>query len=188
MDNLNNCCTFEGRTTQNQKYSQVNGPNGPIDKVVFSISVPRVLTSQQKQDPNVQKNDFVTFSMIGAKVKVLQQYFPAGTPIKIRSHYQSYETIDNATGQKKYNHIFEVEEIGFVVNPAQSQPQNNNNGNGNGNYQNQQNNQPMNNNFQNNNQQYNNNNNNNFMNPPQNNNQPQNNGNFQMFGDTEFPF
>lgn len=181
MVNLNNLCIFEGRTTQNQKYSQINGQNGPVDKVFFSISVPRALTSQQRQDPNAKKVDFVNFSLIGAQVKTLQQYFPAGTPIKVFARYTEYETIDNATGQKKNGHIFEVESIGFVTSPSQNQGNANGNGGNNG-YQ-------QNNNYQNNYQQ------------PQQNPQPQQNymnqqqqngnaqqGNFQMFGENEFPF
>lgn len=174
MVNLNNLCIFEGRTTQNQKYSQINGQNGPIDKVFFSISVPRALTSQQRKDPNTKKVDFVNFSMIGAQVKTLQQYFPAGTPIKVFARYTEYETIDNATGQKKNGHVFEVENISFVTSPSQNQQNGNNNS---GNYQN----------------------NNNYQQPQQPNtpppsdgfmNQPQNNqqGSFQMFTEQEFPF
>lgn len=176
MFNTNNYCCFEGRTTSNQKYSQINGQNGPIDKVFFSVSVPRALTSQQRQDANAKKNDFVNFSMIGPQVKTLQQYFPAGTPIKVIARYTEYESIDNATGQKKYGHVFEVEHIGFVVSPSQNAQNGNNNNSGN-NYQNnnyqqpQQTQAPA----------------NNFMNQPQQNNQ-QNNSNFQMFGDQEFPF
>lgn len=176
MLNLNNLCIFEGRTTQNQKYSQINGQNGPIDKVYFSVSVPRVLTSQQKQNQNAKKNDFVNFSMVGAQVKVLQQYFPAGTPIKVVARYTEYETIDNATGQKKYGHVFEVESISFVTTPSQNQ--NNNGGNNNyqqnnNNYQQQQPTAPS----------------GNFMNQPQaQNTQNNQQGNFQMFGESEFPF
>ena len=182
MVNLNNLCIFEGRTTQNQKYSQINGQNGPIDKVFFSVSVPRILTSQQKQDPNAKKNDFVNFSMIGPQVKVLQQYFPAGTPIKVFARYTEYEQIDNATGQKKFGHVFEVESISFVTTPSQTQ--NNNAGNNNG-YQQQNNNyQQQNNNYQQSQQQPQQ-PNAGFMNPPQNNNQQ---GNFQMFNEDNFPF
>jgi single-stranded DNA-binding protein len=176
MFNTNNFCFFEGRITQNQKYSQFQGQNGPVDKVYFSISVPRLLSAQQKQDPNAKKNDFVNCTLIGPQVKTLQQFFPAGTPIKIIGKYQEYETIDNATGQKKYGNVFEVEHIGFVVSPSQGQgqPQQNNinnNGYQNNNYQQQ---QP--NNMQQQNQ--------NYMNQPQNTQQ----GNFQMFGENEFPF
>lgn len=184
MINQNNICIFEGRMTQNQKYSQINGQNGPIDKANFSISVPRVLTAQQRQDPNVKKNDFVNFTMIGNQVKVLQQYFPAGTPIKVMARYTEYETIDNATGQKKYGHIFEVDNIGFVVSPSQNQGNGNNNGNaGNNNYQQPQQNYQQNNNYQQPQQvpQQ------NYMNPPQQGNNQQQ-GNFQMFGENEFPF
>lgn len=182
MVNLNNLCIFEGRTTQNQKYSQINGQNGPVDKVFFSISVPRALTSQQRQDPNAKKVDFVNFSMIGAQVNTLKQYFPAGTPIKVFARYTEYETIDSATGQKKSGHVFEVENIGFVTTPSQNQ------GNGNVNANNNNNGYQQNNNFQN--------NGNNYQQPqygqmnqsvqPPVNNQPQ--SNFQMFGESEYPF
>lgn len=177
MFNTNNFCFFEGRTTQTQKYSQFQGQNGPVDKAFFSISVPRALTAQQRQDPNAKKNDFVNCSLVGAQVKTLQQYFPAGTPIKIIGKYQEYETIDNATGQKKYGHIFEVDQIGFVVTPSQNQGNGGNNNTANNNYQ-----QNQQNNYQQNQPQA---PAGNFMNPSQNNN-PQ--GNFQMFSENEFPF
>lgn len=178
MFNTNNFCFFEGRTTQTQKYSQFQGQNGPVDKVFFSISVPRALTAQQRQDPNAKKNDFVNCSLTGPQVKTLQQFFPAGTPIKIIGRYQEYETIDNATGQKKYGHVFEVEYIGFVVTPSQNQGNGGNNNTANNNYQ-----QNQQNNYQQNQPQA---PAGNFMNPPQNNNNPQ--GNFQMFSENEFPF
>jgi len=192
MLNMNNICIFEGRTTSNQKFSQFNGQNGPVDKANFSISVPRILSAQQKQDPNAKKVDFINCSMIGAQVKTLQQHFPAGTPIKVVAKYTEYETVDSATGQKKYGNIFEVESIGFVTTPAQNQGQNGNGGNyqqNNGGYQ--QNNNgyqaPQNNGgYQQNYQQP-------AQNQPQQNymGQPQQNaqqGNFQMFGEDNFPF
>lgn len=125
MVNLNNICIFEGRTTQNQKYSQFNGANGPVDKVFFSISVPRVLSSQQRQDvkggnTTIKQNDFVNFSLIGNQVKTLQQWFPAGTPIKIFARYTEYEKTNGASGQKEYGHVFEVENISFVSSPSQN--------------------------------------------------------------------
>ena len=179
MFNTNNFCFFEGRTTQNQKYSQFQGQNGPVDKVYFSISVPRTLTAQQRQDPNAKKNDFVNCSLTGAQVKTLQTYFPAGTPIKVIGRYQVYETIDSSTGQKKYGHVFDVEQIGFVVSPSQNQGNGNSNGNNGNNNNYQQNNyqQP---------QQQNNQPSPNFMNSPQTNNNQQ--SNFQMFGESEYPF
>ncbi len=184
MFNTNNFCFFEGRTTQTQKYSQFQGQNGPVDKVYFSISVPRALTSQQRQDPNTKKNDFVNCSLTGPQVKTLQQFFPAGTPIKVIGRYQEYETIDNATGQKKYGHVFEVESIGFVVTPSQNQQGNGGNATSGNGYQQQ------NSNYQNNNyqqpQQGGQQPNQNFMNQPQSNNNQQ--GNFQMFGENEYPF
>ena len=87
---------------------------------------------------------------------------------KVYARYTEYESID-ATGQTKFGHVFEVESIGFVVSPAQNQQNGQTNG-GNNNYQH---NAPQQ-------------SNNNYSNQNQ---QPVNNqGNFQMFGESEFPF
>lgn len=123
MFNTGNICIFEGRITQNTKITQVNGPNGPIDKASFSISCPKALSSQQRQDPNAKKNDFINFSLVGAQVKTLQQYFPAGTPIRVVAHYVTWESTNQQTGQKTYGHNFEVDHIGFVSSPAQGNGQ-----------------------------------------------------------------
>ena len=123
MFNTGNICIFEGRMTNNTKITQVNGANGPMDKATFSISVPKALTSQQKQDPNAKKNDFVNFQMIGSQVKTLQQYFPAGTPVRVVAHYVTWEGTNQQTGQKTYGHNFEASYIGFVTSPAQGNGQ-----------------------------------------------------------------
>jgi single-stranded DNA-binding protein len=123
MFNTSNICIFEGRITNNTKITQVNGPNGPMDKATFSISVPKALSAQQRQDPNAKKNDFVNFQMIGAQVKTLQQHFPAGTPIKVVAHYVTWESTNQQTGQKTYGHSFEADYIGFVSSPAQNNGQ-----------------------------------------------------------------
>lgn len=184
MFNTGNICIFEGRITNNTKITQVNGPNGPMDKASFSISCPKALSAQQKQaaknDPNIKQVDFINFQMIGAQVKTLQQYFPAGTPIRVVAHYVTWESTNQQTGQKTYGHNFEVDHIGFVSSPAQ------NNGQGQaprqGGYQ-----QPQQNNYQQAPQQ-----NNGYM--PQNNyqqapqQQPPQQGNFEMFPQDEYPF
>ena len=127
MFNTNNICVFEGRMTNNTKITQINGANGPVDKATFSISCPRSLTTQQRQaaknDPNIKQVDFINFQMIGAQVKTLQQYFPAGTPIKVVAHYTTWESTNAQTGQKTYGHNFEVDHIGFVSTPAQNNGQ-----------------------------------------------------------------
>ena len=180
MFNTSNICIFEGRITSNTKITQVNGPNGPVDKATFSISVPKALSAQQRQDPNAKKNDFVNFQMIGAQVKTLQQHFPAGTPIKVVAHYVTWESTNQQTGQKTYGHNFEVDYIGFVSSPVQG------NGQGQapqqGGYQ-----QAPQNNYQQAPQQ------NSYQQAPQNNYQqtpqqqaPQ--GNFEMFPQEEYPF
>ena len=181
MFNTNNICIFEGRITNNTKVTQVNGPNGPMDKATFSISCPKALSAQQRQaaknDPNIKQVDFINFQMIGAQVKTLQQYFPAGTPIKVIAHYVTWESTNQQTGQKTYGHNFEVDHIGFVSSPAQ------NNGQGQGGYQQQtpQNNYqqqaPQNNGYQQSQQGY---------QQPQQQQAPQNN--FEMFPQDEYPF
>lgn len=143
MINMNNLCIFEGRTTKNATYSQFQGTNGPVEKVLFSISVPRALTSQQRQNikngnTKIKQNDFVQFSLIGGQVPVFKQYFPAGTPIKVMAHYQEYTTTDVQTGAKKYGHIFEADNISFVVSPSRQTQQAGNSGATNNNYQGQQ--------------------------------------------------
>jgi single-stranded DNA-binding protein len=109
--------------TNNTKISQVNGANGPVDKASFSISCPKALSAQQKQDPNAKKNDFINFQMIGAQVKTLQQHFPAGTPVRVVAHYTTWESTNQQTGQKVYGHNFEASYIGFVATPAQNNGQ-----------------------------------------------------------------
>lgn len=183
MFNTNNICVFEGRITNNTKITQVNGANGPVDKATFSISCPRSLTSQQRQaaknDPNIKQVDFINFQMIGAQVKTLQQYFPAGTPIKVVAHYVTWESTNQQTGQKTYGHNFEVDHIGFVSTPAQGNGNNNSAPQQGGGYQQA----PQ----------------NNYQQAPQNNGYQQNQyqqapqqqapqGNFEMFPQEEYPF
>lgn len=134
MVNNHNLCMFEGRMTKNITFSQIQGSNGPIDKAFFSVMVPRNLTSQERQaikngNTNVKGNDFVQFSLIGGQVNVLKQYFPEGTPIALLARYKEYETTDASTGQKKYGHCFEVDNLSFVVSPSQTAQGNNNNNN-----------------------------------------------------------
>lgn len=187
MINNNNLCMFEGRTTQNTKFSQFTGSQGPVDKAFFSISVPRALTSDQRTkikagDTTIKQNDFVQCSLIGGQVKTLQNYFPAGTPIKILARYTEYTKTDATTGVKTYGHCFEVENISFVISPSQNQGGNNNNAaanRGGGNYQQPANNgyqQPANNGYQ-------------APNAQQNQTQPaQPQNNFEMFPEQEYPF
>ena len=56
----------------------------------------------------------------------MKQYFPVGKSIKVIGHYTEYQTTDQQTGQKKYGHIFEVDEIGFTTQDSKNLQQNNN--------------------------------------------------------------
>lgn len=191
MVNTNNLCIFEGRVAKDPQFSQINGQNGPIDKVVFDLAVDRGMSSQQKQNAQANQQptaDFIHCSMIGNQVNAFKQYCPKGKAVKVLCHYEQYTYTDKQTGQTQYRHQFNVDNFGFTTSDtkalggnnagANSYGQNNGGGynqgnNGNygqnngGNYGGQQNN-----NYGNNQQ-----NNGNFMNAPQ----PQ--SNFDMFSD-----
>lgn len=155
MFNLANCCFFEGRISRDPQFSQVqmgigqNGQPNMVDKALFSIAVDRALSSQQRQkakngDQSIKTADFIPCSLIGAQVATLRQYFPKGKAIKVVGHYTEYQTTDQQTGQTKYGHIFEIDNIGFTIADSKNvqngggQSQNNNGGyqqNNNGGYQ-----------------------------------------------------
>ena len=145
MFNLANCCFFEGRISRDPQFSQVqmgvgqNGQPNMVDKALFSIAVDRALSSQQRQkakngDQSIKTVDFIPCSLIGAQVATLRQYFPKGKAIKVVGHYTEYQTTDQQTGQTKYGHIFEIDNIGFTIADSKNiqnsggQAQNNNRG------------------------------------------------------------
>lgn len=186
MVNTSNLCMFEGRVAKDPQFSQINGQNGPIDKVIFDLAVDRGMSAQQKQNAQANQQptaDFIHCSMIGNQVNAFKQWCPKGKAVKVLCHYSQYTYTDKQTGQTQYGHQFDVDNFGFTV--ADAKALDNNNGNNGGGYQqnngygqnngySQNNNyggQP-NNNYGNNQQQ-----NNGFMNAPQ----PQ--SNFEMFSD-----
>lgn len=185
MFNLANCCFFEGRISRDPQFSQVqmgvgqNGQPNMVDKALFSIAVDRALSSQQRQkakngDQSIKTADFIPCSLIGAQVATLRQYFPKGKAIKVVGHYTEYQTTDQQTGQTKYGHIFEIDNIGFTIADSKNVQ------NGGGQSQN-------NNGYQQNNNGYQQNNGYNNQQSAQNfNQQPQNN--FAMFDESESPF
>lgn len=191
MVNTNNLCIFEGRVAKDPQFSQINGQNGPIDKVIFDLAVDRGMSSQQKQNAQANQQptaDFIHCSMIGNQVNAFKQYCPKGKAVKVLCHYEQYTYTDKQTGQTQYRHQFNVDNFGFTTSDTKALGSNNtgansygqNNGGGynqgnNGNYgQNNGGNYggQQNNNYGNNQQ-----NNGNFMNAPQ----PQ--SNFDMFSD-----
>lgn len=184
MFNLANCCIFEGRISRDPQFSQVqmgvgqNGQPNMVDKALFSIAVDRALSSQQRQkakngDQSIKTADFIPCSLLGAQVATLRQYFPKGKAIKVVGHYTEYQTTDQQTGQTKYGHIFEIDNIGFTVADSKNVQNGGGQTQNNGGYQ-QTNNYQQNNGYQN-------------QQPAQNyNQQPQNN--FAMFDESESPF
>jgi len=172
MINTSNLCTFEGRISKDPEFSQFQGKNGPVDKVVFDLAVDRGMNSQAKQ--NAQQNneptaDFIHCNMIGAQVAAFRQFCPKGKAVKIVCRYHQFTYIDKNTGETRYGHDFDVDSFGFVTQDA-SYIANNGQQNNNQQYNNQQ----FNNGYQQNAQQQ---QQNNFNSAPQ----PQNNG-FDMFG------
>ncbi len=180
MVNTNNVCMFEGRVAKEPQFSQINGSNGPIDKVVFDLAVDRGYNAQKRQEAqnnNQATADFIHCSMIGAQVNAFKQYCPKGKAIKVLCHYTQYNYTDKNTGQTQYGHQFDVDNFGFVTNDSKNLGTNQDGGDGNF----VQNNTPPQNNFNNAYATPNNNMNNGqqFMNAPQ----SQNNSNFEMFSD-----
>lgn len=128
MINLSNLCYFEGRVAKHNQFSTVQIGQDTVEKAIFSVAVDRALTSNQRQkaknDQSVQTADFVTCSLLGNQVATLKQYFPVGKAIKVLGHYTTYQTTDQQSGQTKYNHIFEVDAIGFTVQDSKNLQQN----------------------------------------------------------------
>ena len=174
MVNTSNLCIFEGRVAKDPEFTQINGQNGPIDKVVFDIAVDRGMSAQQRQNAQANQQataDFIHCSMIGNQVNAFRQYCPKGKAVKVLCHYTQYTYTNKQTGQTQYGHQFDVDNFGFVT--ADAKTLNNGQQGGNGGFQNNNGYQQNNNGYQQQPQ------NNNFMNAPQ----PNNGSNFEMFSD-----
>jgi single-strand DNA-binding protein len=131
MINTSNLCIFEGRIAREPQCSNITIGQDSVEKAIFTIAVDRALSSAQRQkvkngDGSIKTTDFIPCSLLGAKVAVLKQYFPVGKSIKVIGHYTEYQTTDQQTGQKKYGHIFEIDEIGFTTQDSKNLQQNNN--------------------------------------------------------------
>ena len=193
MMNPSNLCIFEGRVSRDPQISQVqmgldqNGQPNMVDKALFSIAVDRALSTQQRNkvkggDTSIKTADFIPCSLLGAQVATLRQYFPKGKAIRVIGHYTEYQTTDQQTGQTKYGHMFEIDNISFTIADAKNLQNNNQQAPQQNNYQQPQNNyqQPQNNYQQP--QGY-------QQAPPQNYQQaPAQNNNFAMFDESASPF
>lgn len=125
MINTANLCVFEGRIVRDPQFSSFQVGNDTVEKALFTIAVDRALTSNQRQkvkagDQSIKTADFIPCSLIGGQVPVLRQYFPAGKAIKVIGRYTDYKTTDSQTGQVKYGHIFELDNIGFTVQDSKN--------------------------------------------------------------------
>ena len=120
MINPANLCIFEGRISRDPQYSTVNFGNEQVEKALFSIAVDRALSAQQRQkvkngDQSIKTADFIPCSLLGAQVATLRQYFPKGKAIRVMGHYTEFQSVDQQSGQTKYGHMFEVDNISFTV-------------------------------------------------------------------------
>lgn len=123
MVNTSNMCMFEGRVAKDPEFTQINGQNGPIDKVTFDLAVDRGMNAQQRQAAQAnqqQTADFVHCSMIGNQVNAFKQYCPKGKAIKVLCHYTQYSYTNKQTGQTQYGHQFDVDNFGFVTADAKT--------------------------------------------------------------------
>lgn len=129
MINPSNVCMFEGRMTRDPNYSTVQIGQDSVEKALFTIAVDRALSSQQRQkvkngDKSIKTVDFIPCSLLGGQVSVLRQYFPVGKAIKVVGHYTEYQTTNAQTGETKYGHIFEVDNMSFVTQDSKNVQQN----------------------------------------------------------------
>lgn len=174
MYNSANVCMFEGRMVREPQCSTFQASNGPMEKALFTIAVDRALSSANRQkvkagDQSIKSTDFIPCSLVGNSVATLKQYFPVGKAIRVTGRYTEYSTVDSQTGQKKYGHMFEIDNISFPVQDAKSL-QNGGNNQQAGGYQQQQ--APQ----------------NNYQQQAPVQQQAQPNGNFSMFDETDMPF
>lgn len=140
MINPANMCMFEGRITRDPQCSTVQIGQDSVEKALFTIAVDRALSSAQRQkakngDQSVKTTDFIPCSLLGGQVATLKQYFPVGKAIRVIGHYTEYQIKDQQTGQTKYGHIFEIDNISFTTQDSKSLQQNNGQQYQNNNYQ-----------------------------------------------------
>lgn len=137
MGNVNNVCNFEGRIVRDIDYSTFkvpddNGGQRQVSKARFTIAVDRPLSAQQRQaaqnNSNIKTADFIPLSATGVMVdKILKPFFFKGKGIHVTAHYTEWQQKDQQTGETKYGHSFEIDDIGFCI----QDPKNGNGGNGN---------------------------------------------------------
>lgn len=125
MINSANLCVFEGRIARDPQYSTIQVGQESVEKALFSIAVDRALSTAQRQkvkagDQTIKTVDFIPCSLLGASVATLRQFYPKGKAIRIICHYTEYQMPDPTTGQTKYGHMFEVDNISFTVSDSKN--------------------------------------------------------------------
>lgn len=137
MFSTSNMCHFIGRLTADPEVKYQQGKNGDsFATASFTIACDRALTSQQRQDAkngnsNIKTADFIRCRAMGGIAEILQKHFHKGDGISIAARYSEWQTTDSQTGEKKYGHSFEVENIGFLPSSSSNNANSSNDSNGN---------------------------------------------------------
>ena len=134
MVNARNMCIFNGRIARVDEPVSRKGANGDFTTLRFSIAVDRVLTKEQKEkakrDQSIKTCDFVPCEAIGATADTILKWMPKGRSVTAVCTYDTYESINNKTGEKYYGHQFKVEQITFSTQDSKALAEGNDNDNG----------------------------------------------------------
>lgn len=134
MVNARNMCIFNGRIARVDDPVSRKGANGDFTTLRFSIAVDRVLTKEQKEkakrDQSIKTCDFVPCEAIGATADTILKWMPKGRSVTAVCTYDTYESINNKTGEKYYGHQFKVEQITFSTQDSKALAEGNDNDNG----------------------------------------------------------
>jgi single-stranded DNA-binding protein len=124
MVNAKNMCIFNGRIARVDDPVSRKGANGDFTTVRFSIAVDRVLTKEQKEkakrDQSIKTCDFIPCEAIGATADTILKWMPKGKSVTAVCTYDTYESINNKTGEKYYGHQFKVEQITFSTQDSKA--------------------------------------------------------------------
>lgn len=134
MVNAKNMCIFNGRIARVDDPVSRRGANGDFTTLRFSIAVDRVLTKEQKEkakrDQSIKTCDFIPCEAIGATADTILKWMPKGRSVTAVCTYDTYESINDRTGEKYYGHQFKVEQITFSTQDSKALAEGNDTDNG----------------------------------------------------------
>lgn len=109
---------FLGRLTADPELKTINGANGAIQVVNFSVAVARAV----KKPDGTRDADFIECTAWGKTAEFIAKYFAKAQPAVVvgRLTSQSWQT---NTGEKRYKTFVTVDEIHFAGSKPDAQPQ-----------------------------------------------------------------